>query len=112
MVTFNLRKIFSYIHNEDGESIAETLVATLIASFALVLLAGIMSTSVKIVTDSKTGMSKYYDSVNQMAIKTKQTPIKVTIQNEAGTLSTYDVNGYMSDEDIKKAVVIYEKENT
>ena len=105
-----MRKINDLIRNEKGESIAETLIATLIASFALILLAGMMTASVRVVTESKQTMSKYYDSVNKMAKKTEPVSMKITIQDEKGSSSVFDVNGYMSSDDTDKAVIIYEKE--
>ena len=45
-----------------GESISETLVAVLIASFALIMLAGAITTSVRIVKDSKNQIGEYYDA--------------------------------------------------
>ena len=51
-----LRKLYS----RAGESIGETLIALLISSLALLMLAGAVSSASRIVTRNKTAMEDYY----------------------------------------------------
>lgn len=44
-----------------GESIAETLIAVLISALALVILAGAISATARIIIDSDETMGRYYD---------------------------------------------------
>ena len=103
----NIRKI---LQNEKGESITETLVSTLIASLALVLLAGMLTSSVNVIKKSKTAMSSYYESLNQMVRMEEPVSMTVIVTNEAGNSVDVDVNGYFSDENAGKSVVLYAKE--
>lgn len=57
-----MEKAISRLRNTAGESIAETLIALLISSLALIMLAGAVSTATDIVKRSKTTMSAYYDA--------------------------------------------------
>ena len=52
----------SKLKDNHGESITETLVALLIASFALIMLAGAITTSVRIVSSSKKKIGEYYNA--------------------------------------------------
>ena len=54
------RKIKKRIHTQDGESIAETLIALLLASLALVMLASMIQSTSSIVIKSKNKMDEYY----------------------------------------------------
>ena len=53
-----------------GESIGETLIALLISSLALLMLAGAVSSAANIVTTSKQKMVEYYTDANSTAIQT------------------------------------------
>ena len=52
-----------------GESIAETLVALLIAALALTMLAGAVSASSNIVTKSRTTLNNYYNAMDSTVVK-------------------------------------------
>jgi len=54
-----LKKIKAKLHGNAGESIAETLIATLIAALALVMLAGAVASAARIITDSRKAIEKY-----------------------------------------------------
>lgn len=62
------RMIRGKLRSRAGESIAETLVALLISALALVMLAGVISASTRIVTSSREKLNKYY-SVNEGIVK-------------------------------------------
>ena len=54
-----LKKIKAKLHGNAGESIAETLIATLIAALALVMLAGAVASAARIITDSREAIKEY-----------------------------------------------------
>lgn len=53
-------KIARKLKNRAGESIAETLIGLLVASLALVMLAGAISTASRLIAESKRKMGDYY----------------------------------------------------
>ena len=59
-----LKKIKAKLHGNAGESIAETLIATLIAALALVMLAGAVASAARIITDSRKAIKEYQDEIN------------------------------------------------
>jgi len=50
------------LHDQLGESIGETLIALLISSLALLMLAGAISTAGRIITRNKNSMNSYYET--------------------------------------------------
>lgn len=54
------------LHSQAGETIAETLISTLIAALALVMLAGAISSAANMINTSKTVMEKYYSETAKM----------------------------------------------
>ena len=73
-----------------GESIAETLVAVLIAAFALLMLAGTINTATRIITNSQNKLEDYYDANNKLVDHTaaSKDAVKIIIKPEtAGGLS-------------------------
>ena len=58
--------ICNKLRSTSGESIAETLVAVLIAAFALLMLAGTVNTSTNIVIKSKEVLKSYYSLNNSL----------------------------------------------
>ena len=52
------------LHSQAGESIAETLIALLISSLALIMLAGAISASVRVIERSKSAIEEYYQGNN------------------------------------------------
>ncbi len=85
------------IKNRSGESIAETLVAVLIAALALLLLAGTINTASNLITKSKNLLDTYYTANNNLATEeTKKGTLTVTMQDTAGTSvsESWDVNYY------------------
>jgi len=61
-------KIVNKLGSRSGESISETLVALLISALALVMLAGVIASSARIVTKSRDSMKTYYNNCNQMVL--------------------------------------------
>ena len=58
------QKVLKKLSDQAGETIAETLVALLIASLALMMLAGAVSSAMNVVTRSKNAMDEYYADNN------------------------------------------------
>ncbi len=85
------------INSCSGESIAETLVAVLIAALALLLLAGTINTASNMITKSKNLLDTYYTANNNLATeKTKTGTLTVTMKDDAGTSvsESWSVNYY------------------
>ena len=63
-----MKKIVSKkLKGQSGETLTETLVALLIAALALTMLAGMISSTTRIVTQSKATMKAYYENNNPVA---------------------------------------------
>ena len=63
----NLKKcIAAKLKSAAGESLAEVLIALLIAAMAMAMLATAISSTARIVTRSKTAMKEYYDGNNAL----------------------------------------------
>ena len=59
-------QIVRKLNSTSGESIAETLVAVLIAAIALLMLAGTINTASNLITKSKNTLDEYYHSNNKV----------------------------------------------
>ena len=70
MVNTMKRKIILKLRSSNGESLTETLVALLIAAIALVMLASMISSTTRIVTQSKAKMTEYYKANKTVAAQT------------------------------------------
>lgn len=62
-----MRRIKGKLSSHAGESIAETLFALLISSLALIMLAGAVSSAMRVVTGSKEKIDVYYRANNVLA---------------------------------------------
>ena len=107
-------KILSKLRQRAGESLTETLVALLIATFALMLLAGAISTTQRLVSQSEDAMSEYYTKNNAVALQSGGTDpatdtATVTISGDlSGDLSAaYGVKLYTNDQFSKTPVIAY-----
>ncbi len=67
-------RIFKKLSSQMGESIGETLVALLISALALVMLAGAVSSGMRIVTNSKEKMEVYYKVNNAVVARATTAP--------------------------------------
>ncbi len=68
------------LKSTSGESIAETLVAVLIAAFALLMLAGSINTSSNLITQSQNKLEEYYSENNSLVMKNTESGGKVKVQ--------------------------------
>ena len=66
-------RLMKRLRSESGESIAEVLVALLIAAVALMMLAAMISSTVSIVNKSKTKMDEYYQNNAILELQTSPT---------------------------------------
>lgn len=69
-----MNKIIRKLSSQAGESIGETLVALLISALALVMLAGAISTGMRIVTTSKEKLDVYYKVNNAVVARATAAP--------------------------------------
>lgn len=107
-----IRKIKTKLNNRAGESIAETLVALLISSLALVMLAGAISAASGVVVKSRSKLKEYYDSnENNSVIKMSSGGTSrgnITIKNSSGTtIQTKTITYYQNTEFGKNIVISY-----
>ncbi len=112
VLTFTFTGIPAKLRGRAGESIAETLVALLIGCVALVMLAGMISTSAHLITKSKTLMNEYYLNNDTLEKKSGSTSGELTItikKTSAGTLpdKKYTANYYTNDKISGKPVISY-----
>ena len=78
----DMRRVRKLITNKmresAGESLAEVLIALLIAALALTMLASVISSASKIITNSKTAVAEYYDANNRLAEHSAGNGVSVT----------------------------------
>lgn len=99
-----------------GETIAETLVALLISSLALLMLAGAITSSAKAVQKSRDKMGAYYDLNEEESGVVKQAADGVTVTvtiKDTGDMEkiasrTVPVTGYVNQEFEKTPVISYQ----
>jgi len=93
-----------------GESIGETLVALLISALALVMLAGAISSTARMITVSDTKMGEYYEGDNVLVQQAASggTASTITITDSEGTTETRSVNCYTNAAFASKPVVAYQ----
>lgn len=87
-------RVIKKMSSQAGETIGETLVALLISALALVMLAGAVSSGMRIVTDSKDKMDVYYRVNNAVAERASTAPTIDGMKTEVfkGTLSVTITN--------------------
>ena len=81
------------LRSTSGESIAETLVAVLIAALALLMLAGTVNSSSRIITNSKTNMERYYQVYNTLADNTSGLPSEAGYSKKPDPTCVIQVSG-------------------
>lgn len=78
-----MKKILTKLRSSAGESIAETLIALLISALAMMLLAGMISSTNNLVRTSETKMNNYYDDT-QKTTGTADISIQIVETNDSG----------------------------
>ena len=100
------------IRQQSGETIAETLVALLISSIALMMLASMISATANLVTKSETKMGEYYTEnakLENSETSAKTLTISITSEGEDGirlNMTVEDVP-YQTNSVFNKTVVAY-----
>ncbi len=102
-----IKIILKKIRSKAGETIAETLVALLIAALALVMLAGAITSGTSAITRSKKKLDEYYKESESVAQRASGGTGTVTITATGVNLPAYSVNYYKNDEFSKKPVISY-----
>ena len=109
-------KMISKLRNQAGETIGETLVALLIASLALVMLAGAVSSAANMITGSNAKMAEYYEKDNRLAVHDTadgNITITITCQDDGTLTQTTDPGDpykyYLNDAFGSTSVVSYAK---
>ena len=74
------KRIITKVKSRAGETIAEVLVALLISSVALVMLAGMIASTTSMVTQSKSKMEDYYEANETLETQTETTGPSFSIQ--------------------------------
>lgn len=104
------------LKSNSGESIAETLVAVLIAALALLMLAGTINTSSNLITTSQENMSDYYAKNNAIEVRSSSASggdknAKFTIEDgdENLKLESCPIKIYKNNKYSSRQVVAYDK---
>lgn len=93
-----MKKLLKKIKSKTAETIGETLVALLIASFALLMLAGAISTSTGIITSSSDKIDNYFEKSNSNLVEMEDAGTgNVVIKEKGGSVTmnipvTYGTN--------------------
>ena len=98
----------SKLKSRIGESIAETLVAVLIAAFALLMLAGTVNTSSNLVINSRNKLNEYYEYNNK--VESRDNEVAETETEEVsliGTNKKWHVKIYENNK-MSKSVIAYD----
>ena len=61
-----MKKMMQKLRSRAGESISEVLIAMLVSALGLAMLAGVISTSVRIINNSKTTMKTFIQNENAL----------------------------------------------
>ena len=105
-----------------GESIGETLIALLVASLALVMLAGAISSGSNSITKSKDKLDKYYSATEDVVTRSSDSSTEYRYTIVSGTMMITDpsntiqfnpggesVTFYENNEFSNKPVIAYKK---
>lgn len=93
------------LHSQSGETIGETLVALLISSLALVMLASMISATVNLVSKSQTKMDDYY--IANTALENVNTGESMTIVIKGAEEPIQDQVLFTKNNTFSKPVVAY-----
>ena len=103
------------LRDKSGESIAETLVAVLIAAFALLMLAGTVNTSTnlvlksqKLLSDSKDGYYVKNNAMEERDESSKEKTITITITVGAEEPMSEKANLYKNDKFGNNQIFVYD----
>ncbi len=95
-------KLAARLKNNAGESLAEVLIALLIAALAMTMLAATISAASKMITNSRTKMDRYYAANDALAVQTKDNSKTLTIMISPMKLKTDSTSEYEVDSSAAK----------
>jgi hypothetical protein len=99
-------KLKKKLNSRSGESLTETLVALLISALALVMLAGAITASMRVITRSREKLDEYYNA-NESVVAGGTQPGKVSISVAGIQSKDYDVYFSTNDEFSNTPVISY-----
>ena len=106
-----MKKLKRKLQSRAGESIAETLIAVLIAALALVMLAGAMSTARDVITKGKNKLNEYYGNNETMWESGTEYSSGITIVEKEPilgmTVLASNIEYYKNDAFGQKTVIAY-----
>ncbi len=111
-----VKKLNRRLSGRGGESIAEVLIALLISSLGIVMLAAMITASARLLTKSRDSIERYVDAENRLAEQgSSSLSGTVTLQAQNGSSlrlkdglgADIDVLYYLNDESGGDAVVSY-----
>lgn len=102
------RRFVEKLKSQVGESIAEVLIALLISSLALVMLASMISSTTSMVSRGKSAMKEYY-ACNEDLEKLTKTKEKTT-ETEGVSITIKPADSGTSIKQIEKTVTVYGNE--
>lgn len=110
-------KVIRKLKSNGGETITETLVSLLIASLALVMLAGTLTTSSGLIMKGRAKLEEYYSANEEDSgvvkmksgegVVSKADGITITASDNAIEKQSYKVTYYKNDKFDSKPVVAY-----
>lgn len=88
-----MKQIRNKIRSRAGESLAEVLVALLVATLALMILAGMITSTTSIVKASESKMGDYYaENAKLENISGTNTTVTITVTDDATVTHAFDVS--------------------
>ena len=103
-----MNRVRKKLHNCTGESIAETLVAVLIIALALTILAGMITTTTRLVKTSEDKLNSYYEANVPLETRSsKDGSFGVTITVDGSQAASENVEYNKNDTFSRKPVVAY-----
>lgn len=86
-------RLFAKLKSNAGESLGEVLIALLIAALAMTMLASVISSASRILTNSHKAIDEYYEAndviANQTADPSKTMSIKLTLKSPGSGQGSY-----------------------
>lgn len=107
------KKMVNKLRSRSGETLAETLISLLIAALALVMLAGAISASAKVITTSRQKLSTYYSEnekpggVVSMSGSATKGSINITTSGTTGVSQSVAIEYFRNDVFSQTPVIAY-----
>ena len=77
-MTTMIKRVKQKLKSDAGESLGEVLIALLIAALALTMLASVISTSARMISQSKEKLEKYYAANEELNTRTRDSSKNLT----------------------------------